>query len=274
MSDSQRIHAETAEGWEIVARHKYRSEMARRLERLRAGDTSVWDSDTQGKLSSLCSGQRVVHLQCSGGFEALSLLALGAVEVIGVDISPDMINQAQEASDELDASASWYCCDVLDTPSTLDGKADIVYTGGGALPWIMDLDSWAQVVFRLLSPGGSLYLDELHPLSYLWDVESQTYMLVDGVSYSSECTVVNRGYPATRVAMHTDDSQRPAMRERVWPLGDVINAVINVGLNVRSLREINDPGWNAFPNMDPNMVHRLPHRYVLEAEKTEAQESP
>ena len=59
--------------------------------------------------------------------------------------------------------ASWYCCDVLAAPPALDGTADLVHTGRGALYWMMDLDAWDRVVCRLLKPGGKLHVFEGHP---------------------------------------------------------------------------------------------------------------
>jgi ubiquinone/menaquinone biosynthesis C-methylase UbiE len=72
--------------------------------------------------------------------------------VIGVDISDNMIACARAKSDQLGAPATWYCCDILDTPSHLNQTADLVYTGRGALNWIMDIEAWATVVARLLKP--------------------------------------------------------------------------------------------------------------------------
>ena len=73
--------------------------------------------------------KRAIHLQCAGGRETLSLWNQGAAEVIGVDISDTMIACAQAKSDRLRAPATWYCCDILDTPSVLNRTADLVYTG-------------------------------------------------------------------------------------------------------------------------------------------------
>jgi hypothetical protein len=54
-----------------------------------------------------------------------------------------------DSSAELDARVF-----PLETPSTLDGRTDLVYTGQRALCWLHDLNAWAAVVWRLLKPGG------------------------------------------------------------------------------------------------------------------------
>lgn len=261
------IHSETGAGWEIVARHKYREELPGRIEALEANDSSeLWDDAERATLESFCHG-RAIQLQCANGYETLFLWRLGASDVVGVDISSEMIAQAREMTGIIDAPAQWHCTDVLKTPSELDGTADLVYTGGGALPWIMDIEAWARVVARLLRPGGMLYLNEHHPICFLWDVDAEDYRLSPGVSYGADHLIRDRGYPSTRVAMHAEADSRPVMREHIWPLGNVINALISAGLTIKLFNEINDPGWPSFPNMPKETLHRLPHRYVLHAEK-------
>ena len=261
------IHRETAAGWEVVANSKYREELGHVLGALKRGESQLSETE-QSFVRPLCRGcHRVIHLQCSNGAEVLSLLGFGAEEAVGVDISEEMIAQAQEMTEAIGATATWYCCDVLETPYELDATADLVYTGGGALPWIMDIDAWAGVVFRLLRPGGTLYLSEGHPLSYSWDIECDDYRLVPGPNYCAGGIVLNRGYPSTRVAAHTRTEDRPDMRERIWPLGDVMNALIRAGLVLKHFQEEDDPGWPLFPNMPPERLHRLPHMYSLLAGK-------
>ena len=65
---------------------------------------------------------------------------------MGIDISEVMIEVARRKSEALAAPAAWHCCDILETPAELDGTADLVYTGRGALLWMMDLPAWARVV--------------------------------------------------------------------------------------------------------------------------------
>ena len=98
------------------------------IERANLGDLRTW-----------CG--TAIHLQCASGRDTLSLWNEGVAEVIGVDIADVHIANAQRLSAALGAPATWYRCDVLETPSTLDGRADLVYTGQGALCWLHDLDA-------------------------------------------------------------------------------------------------------------------------------------
>src|SRR5688500_2275802 len=154
--------------WDVVTRAKYAGEMEDHLQLLRAGGHTLLPPEIT-TLTPYLRGAHVVHLQCSHGLNALGLLNLGAASVTGVDISPAMIRQAQQKASALGANATFVCSDVVDVPSTLDGSADLVYTGTGALPWLMDLAVWAKVVVRLLRPGGRVFVFEGHPLDRLWE---------------------------------------------------------------------------------------------------------
>jgi len=177
-----------------------------------------------------------------------------------------MVALAQELTNALEVPATWYCCDVLEVPHELNGTADLVYTGGGALNWVMDIDAWAAVTYRLLRPRGTLFLFEIHPLNYVWNYEAVDYTLAPGPNYCDGGIVVNRGYPASEVAYDTKIADRPTIHERIWPLGHVINALIKAGLILRHFQEVAD-GWTPFKNMSPEVLRRLPHAYMLIADK-------
>ncbi len=119
---------------------------------IRSGGTNLFGVETEliGDLHGRC--RRAIHLQCAAGRDTLSLWNQGADEVVGVDFSPRMLDLAARLSAATGAPARWVLADVLDTPHDLDGSADLVYTGRGSLIWLADLDAWAAVIARLLSP--------------------------------------------------------------------------------------------------------------------------
>ena len=83
-----------------------------------------------------------------------------------------------------------------DAPHELDGSADLVYTGKGALHWVMDIQVWVGVVERLLKPGGRLYVFEGHPLDWVWDVDASIYQLSSKTcNYFTKVPVTDRGWP-------------------------------------------------------------------------------
>jgi len=152
------IHNEVGRYWDGIAQWYGERDEDEAIALLKAGGSDLYDNEKVllGDLAPWC--RRAIHLQCSHGSDALALLQLGAHEVVGVDISERLIAVARRKTEALGAPASWYHSDVLQTPEILNGTADLVYTGKGALCWMMDLTAWAEVVARLLTPGGRLFM--------------------------------------------------------------------------------------------------------------------
>ena len=264
-----RIHQETGAAWEILAQAGYGAEIVQDVEFIRNGGVSLLDPERR-LLKGLDKWCRcALHLQCSGGKDLLSLWNLGAERIVGVDISETLIEYAKRKSDTLNAAATWYCCDVLDAPHELNGSADLVYTGRGALMWMMDLGAWASLVERLLSPNGRVLVFEGHPLDNLWRRESDSFELrSDGISYFASQPNENPGFPSSAVIRETDnDPGRPKMLERCWRPGQVINALASVGLEYIHFDEYPDLFWNQFYAIPKETIDRLPHTYSVVMKK-------
>lgn len=266
-SELTRLHESNRAAWNQGAA-AYEAEIARDVEFLKAGGTNFCPPEF-GFLEDLASWcGRAIHLQCAGGKDTLSLWNLGAREVIGVDISDRMIACARAKSEALDAPARWFRSDILETPHELDGTADLVYTGRGALCWIMDLDRWAATVLRLLKPGGKLYVFEGHPFSDLWAMDPPTYELdAEYGDYFNETPLASNDWPSTYIA---EDADGDATKyERMWRLGQIVNAVIGAGLKLERIDEHPDLFWDRFPNMAPDLVRRMPQTFSLLASRPE-----
>jgi SAM-dependent methyltransferase len=262
------IHKETGNAWDIVAKSGYSAEIEQDVAFLRSGGISLLEPERRllQDVGSRC--QRAIQLQCSGGKDLLSIWKLGARQVIGIDISETLISYARQKSEALDAPAAWYCCDVLETPQALNGSADLVYTGRGALMWMMDLGAWASVVERLLTPNGQIVVYEGHPLDNLWQREAETFVLRPGMSYFPSEPDENPGFPASVVIRETGDAQeRPKMLERCWRPAEVINALASVGLDYVHFEEYPDLFWNQFYNMPAETARCLPHTYAVVMKK-------
>ena len=204
-------------------------------------------------------------MQCAGGRDTLSLWNQGAKEVIGVDISDVMIDCARRKSEALNAPAQWFRCDVLNTPRELNGTADLVYTGRGALNWIMDLETWATVPARLLKPGGVLYIFEGHPVSWIWDMDASEPKL-DAMygDYFDRKIHMEQGWPDSYIGELSKPKQELSAKcERQWNLGNVVNACVKAGLVIEQLNEYPDEYWEAFPNVPKDVVRKLPNTYSL-----------
>lgn len=265
--ERHRLHHHNRAAWnEAAARHE--SEIERDIAFLQAGGKAFHSLEWPflHDLSAWC--RRAIHLQCAGGLDTLSLWNQGAAEVVGIDISDRMIATARQKAVAIGASAQWHCCDVLETPASLNGTADLIYTGKGSLLWIMDLSCWAQVVARLLKPQGRLYLFEGHPLTWVWDTTVPEYKLDPDPrfgNYFSTAIAEEQGWPAeympATVLPPQDDQARKF--ERQWTLGQIVTALAEAGLRLWHLQEHPEPYWNQFPHLSNELLHRLPQTYSL-----------
>lgn len=130
----------------------------------RISDVVRFDSRYLGDVT----GRSLLHLQCHFGMDTLSWGRLGAV-VTGIDFSPQAVAAAVRLGEESGTPGRFVECELYDTPQALAGEQfEIVYTGVGALNWLPDIAGWGSVVSAMLSPGGTFYLRESHPI--LWSL--------------------------------------------------------------------------------------------------------
>ena len=218
-----------------------------------------------GELGQWCA--RAVHLQCASGQDTLALWRRGVQQVVGVDISDEHIANAERMAEALGAPARWFRCDVLDCPSEVDGWADLVYTGKGSLVWLHDLRAWAQVIARILAPGGKLYLFDDHPVTWLFDPESEE-LVYSGFRYFGT-SEVSRGWSESYIgSMGLALEQHEEKHERVWPIASVLSAVLEAGLVIEHYGEHPVEYWNSMPDLDDTERGRVPMTFSLIARRT------
>jgi hypothetical protein len=155
--------------------------------------------------------------------------------------------------------------DILDLPAELDGRAQLVYTGKGALPWVADLGRWAGGVARLLRPGGRFYVYDGHPLNWLWDVTARTHRLSkDGRGYFDQSPRANRDFPAVAVERYTPAGElAPKAWEYQWTIGQVVTALCEAGLLIDRLEEYPDQFWPQLRRISAAELARFPHSFSV-----------
>jgi len=196
-------------------------------------------------------GKHVLHLQCATGESTAQLSELGAL-VTGIDISSEALTIARERA----PTAAFIQADVQDLPIQLErGRFELVYTGGGVLNWLHDLDAWLHGIRSALRSGGRLLLYDGHPSGKCLDVTLRWRE-----DYFDEEPQPNVGWE------HFDLSGEPAHEEKVerfWRMGEIVTAVAQSGLLLRSLEE--------FPEFDPwrHRDRRVPGDFILVADKAD-----
>jgi SAM-dependent methyltransferase len=182
-------------------------------------------------------GLDLLHVQCHFGIDTLSWARLGA-RVTGADFSPAAIALARRVADEIGfPEARFVESSVDDLPANLDGQFDLVYTSKGVLGWLPDIAAWARVVAHFVRPGGRFYLAEIHPVAQAFENEGvapgELRLTYPYWEHDAPLTFATEGSYADPTATLT------AEREHGWDhaLAEIVTALVDAGLEIRSLRE-------------------------------------
>ena len=257
LGDVRSMHAANMEAW-YEAAERYEGWFDEAVALIRSGGTNLFGVETEliGDLRGRC--RRAIHLQCAAGRDTLSLWNQGADEVVGIDFSPRMLELAQRLTEATGAPARWVLSDVLDVPAELDGTADLVYTGRGSLIWLQDLDGWAAVIARLLSPAGRFVLFEGHPAEWLFDVDAEGHWIATDYDYFGGAEASKGWAPEyiDRLSIPEDDQHWKFAR--AWTLGEVITALLGAGLRLDAVAEHPIDWWGGHGDVRPEERGRIP----------------
>jgi SAM-dependent methyltransferase len=205
------------------------------------------------------SGLDVLHLQCHFGLDTLSWARLGA-RVTGADFSAAAIDLARSLADEIGfPDARFVRSDLYALPEVLDGDFDLVYTSQGVLGWLPEVRPWAEVAARFVRPGGRFYISEIHPVVQAFENEG----VAPGelrLAYPYWEHAEPLAFPVQgSYADPTADVRAPTEYGWDHSLGEIVNALIDAGLVIRSLREYPFVEWKLdFLVEGPDDTWRLP----------------
>jgi len=256
-ADARRMHAANRAAWDEAA-ERYEGWFEESVQEVRAGRSNLFGIEIEliGDLRGRC--RRAIHLQCAGGRDTLSLWNLGADEVVGIDFSPRMLELAARLAEATGAPARWILADVLDTPHELDGTADLLYTGRGSLIWLHDLDAWAAVVVRLLSPTGRFVLFEGHPVEWLFDVDEDGRWVATDYDYFGGAEASRGWSPEYIDRLSVDEADQSWKFARAWTLGEILTALLRAGLRIEQVAEHPVDWWSGHADVRPEEQGRIP----------------
>lgn len=165
---------------------------------------AYYDRPNTLELLGNVKGKNILDAACGPGKYAEILIAQGA-EVIGMDISEQMIHHAKERNQR---RGTFYVHD-LETPFTMlnDHSCDVVLCAL-AMHYIQDWTHTLKEFFRVLKPNGRLIISIEHPFFEYTYFKSKKYFEVEPVS----CTWNGFGKPVT---IH---SYRRSLQECINPL--------------------------------------------------------
>ncbi len=255
--DVPTMHAANRAAWDEAA-ERYEGWFDEAVALIRSGGTNLFGVETEliGDLHGRC--RRAIHLQCAGGRDTLSLWNQGADEVVGVDFSPKMLDLAQRLTDATGAPATWILSDVLETPAELDGTADLVYTGRGSIIWVQDLDAWAAVIARLLSPAGRFVLFEGHPAEWLFDADEDGRWIATDYDYFGGAEASKGWAPEYIDRLSIAEADQSWKFARAWTLGEVITALLQADLQLEAVAEHPIDWWGGHGDVREDERGRIP----------------
>ena len=184
------------------------------------------------------NGKKILHLQCHFGQDSLSLARMGA-KVTGVDLSDRAIAKAQELNIQLQLDAQFICCDIYDLPNHLNDTFDIVFTSYGTIGWLPDLNKWSAVISQFLKPEGKFVMAEFHPVVWMFDTNFKEVFY----SYFNIKPIIEN-----ESGTYADQYSEIESQTITWnhPTSEVLNALINAGLEINSFNEFDYSPYNCF----------------------------
>lgn len=190
-------------------------------------------------------GRPLLHLQCHIGTDTVSWARLGAVDVAGVDLSPNSLRQAARIAAADGRTVEWIEGDARFASSLIDRRFDIVVTSAGTIVWLPDLVTWARSIHDLLHPGGVFLIRDDHPL--LAAMEFEPWQITDDYLGGGGTRTYQDG--GTYTENSADDITYTTNHEWRHDLGEIFAALLGAGLQIEAFAELPHMDWPAFPGL-------------------------
>ena len=236
-ADVPAMHAANRAAWDEAA-ERYEGWFDEAVALIRSGGSNLFpvEPSSSGTCTAAAGGRSICSApagatRCRCGTSARTRWS-------GVDFSPRMLDLAARLTEATGAPARWIVADVLETPHDLDGTADLLYTGRGAILWLQDLDAWAAVLRRLLAPAGRLVIFDGAPGRVA--VRRRRGRPLD----RHRLRLLRRargleaaGRPSTSTACRSPRTTSTWKFARAWTLGEILTALIGAGLRLERVAE-------------------------------------
>jgi len=256
MDETRKYTDKNRLAWDEIAEVRHRKQQA--AEFFARGGSTL--SKEALEIAGDVHGLSLCHLQCATGEDTLSWANQGATAT-GIDISPIQIDLGKKKAEAAGLSVRFIASDIYALPNKLfEEKFDLVFTGGGALVWLPDLQEWARIIAGLLKPSGRLIVDEEHPLTGCMEVQDGQVKIV--ADYFGRKPDVFIGW----THFSGGEQAKEQKYEFTWPLGDVVTALARAGLRIELLEERpSQQQWRFGEKLGE--VARIPGEFLLVARK-------
>ena len=239
--DAKRAEELNLKHWDNIAPVHYNAYF---IEPLMEPDGICLDEIQVNEIGDL-TGKTLLHLQCHIGTDTLSLARLGA-KVTGIDFSEKSIELARQLSKETGIEGRFIHSNVYDLPEKLDEQFDFVYTSQGVLCWLRDIEEWGRIVARFLKPGGTFYVMDSHPIKQIFDEDAPEGLHIKHPYHSDKPMFFSGEYPDYADKSYIVNSETS---EWYWTVSDIINSLVNAGLQLEFFNEFHKLFYKGFPWM-------------------------
>ncbi|MFD4357103.1 class I SAM-dependent methyltransferase [Nocardia sp. NPDC058518] len=193
-------------------------------------------------------GRSLLHLQCHIGTDTVSWARLGAVEVHGLDLSPNSLRHAARIAEADGRDITWVEGDARFASAVLHRRFDTIVTSAGTIVWLPELTAWARSIHDLLEPGGVFVIRDDHPILGAmqfepWEIDDD-YLGGGGGA---------RSYSDSGTYTEDSDGQITHTANHEWrhDLGEIVGALLAAGLVIEALTELPFMDWPAFSDLVP-----------------------
>lgn len=227
--------ASNREAWNDSARHhRDNPEWPALLSAVERSEFSCLDTTLHTLLEQVgVAGKDLVQVGCNNGRESLSLFALGARSVVGIDQSAAFLDQARELGARSPHPAQFIEADIHNLPSDLHNRFDVALVTIGVLNWMPDIGEFFRHVARILKTGGALVIYETHPFLEMFDPEASDPYRLDSSYFRSEPFVQTQPI----VYAGKVEQQSAASYWFVHTLGDIFTGALDAGLAISHFKE-------------------------------------
>ena len=187
-----------------------------------------------GLLGGRLAGAQACDLCCGEGYVGRMLLAEGAREVVGVDLSAELIAEARRRAPE--GPISYRVDDACELATIGDGAFDVVVSQMAMMD-VADHRALFAAVRRVLAPGGAFVFTLLHPC-----FEGRPFHVTDAPPYLFDDAGLPSAYLVRRYASEGHwNSGGDGVRGRMgaWhrTLSTYVNDLIGAGFVLERLEE-------------------------------------
>lgn len=201
-----------------------------------------FDWVTRGVVGDV-DGKRLLHLQSHIGTDTLRFALNGAVDVMGVDFSPNAVAAGRSLAASLDLPVTFIESDVTDLPPEVPEAAfDVVFTSYGTIGWLPDLAPWGRMIASRLAPDGVFHIIDTHPfLTVFDDTVGHPPLKVLYPYFTREALYFEaHGSYADRDADFVADSY-----EWQHTFSEIVGSLADAGLRIEKLEEYPVIAWKA-----------------------------